>query len=167
MSHEEDKIFFRNYAIIIALLAVLIGVFLVLARIVGIDEDLLAKSHEATTAVNTAPVGQVRMEGDIEKQAVAATAKPAAATGKPVSTGEQIYSGLCVTCHGGNIPNIPHVGDTADWAPRIKQGMALLYEHALVGFTGNKGIMPARGGNPALTDAEVKAAVDYMVAQSR
>ena len=61
----------------------------------------------------------------------------------------------------------PKPGDKADWGPRIAQGNDMLYKHAIEGFNGAKGSMPARGGNPALKDDEVKAAVDFMVAQSR
>ena len=49
------------------------------------------------------------------------------------------------------------------WAPRIAQGKDALYEHALKG----KGVMPAKGGNAALSDADVKASVDYMVSLSK
>jgi cytochrome c5 len=59
------------------------------------------------------------------------------------------------------------VGDKADWGPRIAQGQATLYQHALQGFTGKKGMMPPKGGNTALADNDVKAAVDYMVAQAK
>ena len=171
MSTEEDRTFFRNYAIIIALLAVMIVVFLVIARVVGVESDVSATAKMAVVvAENTAPVGDVRLEGDIEQQtppiqqaAITMLREPQNAA----SLGERIYSGLCVTCHSGNIPNIPRVGDRAEWAPRIAQGKPLLYERAIVGFIGTQGVMPARGGNPALTDEEVKAAVDYMIEESR
>ena len=53
----------------------------------------------------------------------------------------------------------------AEWAPRVAKGKAVLYDHAINGFFGpDDTMMPERGGNPALSDAEVKAAVDYMVA---
>ncbi|OYY79890.1 MAG: cytochrome c5 family protein, partial [Hydrogenophilales bacterium 16-62-9] len=61
----------------------------------------------------------------------------------------------------------PKPGDLADWGPRIAQGVDVLYKHAIEGYTGAKGVMPARGGAAALADDEVKAAVDYMVAQSK
>ena len=54
----------------------------------------------------------------------------------------------------------------ADWAPRISQGKDTLYKHAIEGFNGAKGNMPARGGSTTLSDDEVKSAVDYMVALS-
>nr|WP_308622191.1 hypothetical protein [Massilia sp. Se16.2.3] len=60
----------------------------------------------------------------------------------------------------------PKVADKAAWAPRIQQGTAVLYEHALKGFQGKAGVMPAKGGSSA-PDADVKAAVDFMVASSR
>lgn len=82
--------------------------------------------------------------------------------------GLRVYNGLCISCHNG-LPNIPRVGDKAAWESRIAQGMVLLYERAIKGFISEGGIiaMPPRGGNMNLTDEEVKAAVDYMVANSR
>ena len=56
----------------------------------------------------------------------------------------------------------------AAWAPRIEQGNDTLYEHAINGYTGSAGLpMPAKGGNQNLSDDDVKAAVDYMVANSQ
>ena len=60
----------------------------------------------------------------------------------------------------------PQAGDKADWGPRIAQGKDTLYKHAIDGFTGAKGMMPAKGGASNLSDAEVKAAVDYMADKS-
>jgi len=57
-------------------------------------------------------------------------------------------------------------GNKDEWGPRIAQGKETLYKHAMEGFTGSKGAMPARGGNAKLTDEEVKAAVDFMADQS-
>ena len=57
----------------------------------------------------------------------------------------------------------PKTGDKAAWQPRIGQGVPTLYTHALNGIRA----MPPKGGNPSLSDAEVKAAVDYLVAQAK
>jgi cytochrome c5 len=65
------------------------------------------------------------------------------------------------------VAGAPKLGDTADWSPRIAQGTEVLYNHALNGFQGAKGVMPPKGGNTALPDEDVKAAVDYMVAQAK
>ena len=59
------------------------------------------------------------------------------------------------------------MGDKAAWAERIAQGMAVLHEHAIKGFTGKTGMMPPKGGRMDLSDAEVMAAVDYMISQSK
>jgi cytochrome c5 len=89
---------------------------------------------------------------------MAATA-PAAAAG----TGQKVYDTGCVACHGAGIANAPKFGDKAAWAPRIKSGLPTLYNAALKGM----GVMPPKGGNPSLSDADVKAAVDYMVAAAK
>lgn len=102
--------------------------------------------------------------------ASAATAEPSPPPAAPVAEntlGKGVYGKTCAMCHGAGVGGAPKPGDKADWGQRLAQGEDTLYKHALEGFTGAKGMMPARGGSPALKDEEVKAAVDYMVAQSR
>ena len=98
---------------------------------------------------------------------VAAPAVAAAAPEADNAVGKSIYGKTCAMCHAAGVAGAPKPGDKADWAPRIAQGNDVLYKHALEGFNGAKGSMPARGGSIALKDEEVKAAVDFMVAQSR
>lgn len=83
------------------------------------------------------------------------------------AVGKSVFGKTCAMCHAAGVAGAPKPGDKADWGPRIAQGNDVLYKHALEGFNGAKGAMPARGGSPALKDDEVKAAVDFMVAQSR
>ncbi|MEP7275105.1 MAG: c-type cytochrome, partial [Betaproteobacteria bacterium] len=73
----------------------------------------------------------------------------------------------CIACHGAGIAGAPKFGDKGAWAPRLAQGVNTLYTHAIAGYTGKAGMMPAKGGNAALSDAEVKAAVDYMAAAAK
>ena len=61
----------------------------------------------------------------------------------------------------------PKLGDKAAWAPRIAQGQPMLVSKSTKGFTGKKGMMPAKGGNAKLTDAQVGNAVAYIVQQSK
>lgn len=100
---------------------------------------------------------------------IVAMAIPAAAVAgaAKVAGGEGIYNGACVACHGAGIAGAPKAGDKAAWSPRIAQGKPTLYEHAILGYQGKAGVMPAKGGNTALADADVKSAVDYMVALAK
>lgn len=83
------------------------------------------------------------------------------------SQGQSVFNKTCALCHAVGAAGAPKPGDKADWEPRIAQGMDVLYKHAMEGFTGAKGVMPARGGAASLSDDEVKAAVDYMVNKSK
>jgi cytochrome c5 len=100
----------------------------------------------------------------VEAPAAAPAAEPVAAEPSP---GEKVYQGTCVMCHGSPAVGAPVLGNKDDWAPRIAQGKDTLYKHALDGFTGEKGAMPAHGGNPSLDETAIKAAVDYMVSKSQ
>ena len=81
--------------------------------------------------------------------------------------GASVYQSACMACHAAGIAGAPRVGDVAGWADRIAQGADTLYAHAIQGFQGKAGVMPAKGGNMALSDDEVEAAVDHMVAESQ
>ena len=170
MSQEQDQIFFRNYSIVIGILVLMIIAFVLVARWVGTDQEAYIEQRSEQTAQLTAPVGKIRIQGE-EAEPLAGSeviADAANDMGAEVNTGKQVYSGLCFSCHGTGLPGIPQFGDAAAWAPRIAQGTEILYERSILGFAGSSGIMmPARGGNPALSDDEVKAAVDYMVENSR
>ncbi|MFP5417680.1 MAG: c-type cytochrome [Gammaproteobacteria bacterium] len=80
--------------------------------------------------------------------------------------GKKVFGNVCSMCHAVGAAGAPKPGDKADWAPRIAQGKDVLYKHALEGYTGAKGVMPARGGSTTLSDEDVKAAVDFMVETS-
>ena len=94
-------------------------------------------------------------------------AAPAAPAAPANAAGEGVYKKVCALCHAAGVAGAPMPGNKDEWAPRIAQGEETLYKHALEGFTGAKGMMPARGGGTSLSDDEVKAAVDYMVAKSK
>lgn len=88
----------------------------------------------------------------------ATAAAPATAAG---NGGEALYKSACQVCHAAGVAGAPKLGDKADWGPRIAQGEATLFKHAIEGFTGTKGTMPPKGGSSA-SDDEIKAAVTYM-----
>jgi cytochrome c5 len=92
-----------------------------------------------------------------QKQAAATPQKSGAADGKAV------YDKVCFACHQVSVANSPKLGDKAAWAPRIQTGLDSLMQSVIKG----KGAMPPKAGNPALNDAEIRAAVDFMVSQSK
>ena len=79
--------------------------------------------------------------------------------------GESTYKTSCGFCHDAGAAGAPKVGVASDWSARSAQGNDKLYEHSIKGFQGSKGFMPAKGGNGALADADVKAAVDFMLSK--
>jgi cytochrome c5 len=93
--------------------------------------------------------------------AVAAVAiPPAAAKAAVAADGKKTFDTACSACHATGVAGAPKYADKAGWAPRVKTGKDALYASVLKG----KGAMPPKGGNTALSDADAKAAVDYMLA---
>lgn len=81
--------------------------------------------------------------------------------------GESIYAKACNVCHGAGVAGAPVTGDASAWTARIAQGMATLNTHAIEGYVGQNGVMPAKGGNMTLSDDDVANAVAYMVESSQ
>ena len=96
-----------------------------------------------------------------------AAGAPAPATAAAKADGKKIYDTTCVACHGPGIAGAPKFGDKSAWTARIAEGNNTLYTHAIQGFQGKGGVMPPKGGNTTLADADVKAAVDYMVSAAK
>jgi len=113
-----------------------------------------AKAAAAPAASAAAPATTPAAPATSVAAAAAASAKP---------DGKKIYDTTCTACHGAGVAGAPKFGDKAAWAPRIKLGIDALHASALKG----KGAMPPKGGNVTLPDADVIAAVDYMVAAGK
>lgn len=124
----------------------------------------VAETARPTAAA--APVIPLTVAAAPAPPANAGATPPAAATSDPAK-GKSVYETTCVVCHGAGVAGAPRFGDKAAWAPRIAEGAETLHSHALNGFQGKSGVMPPKGGNVSLADADVSAAVDYMVAQSK
>jgi cytochrome c5 len=131
----------------------LFWVQLALAAIVGLlFFTMPSKDHASSNtekvekaAENLAPVGSV---------SIASTT----AGSSKARSGEEVYKASCQACHATGVANAPKLDDKAAWEPRVATGIGALINTALNG----KGAMPARGGNPAITDDEIKATVLYM-----
>jgi cytochrome c5 len=92
-----------------------------------------------------------------EKPAAAPAKAPAAADGKGV------YDKVCFACHQQSVAGSPKLGDKAAWAPRLQTGTGAMVQSVIKG----KGAMPPKAGNPALSEGEIRAAVEFMVSQSK
>lgn len=105
------------------------------------------------------PVAQVNVgEAPVIEVAVVAAATTEISSSDNV--GAKIVGQTCALCHSTGMMNSPKIGDADAWAPRIEKGMDKVYANAINGFN----MMPARGGNAGLSDDDVKAAVDHMIA---
>lgn len=170
-SHSGDPQVAATIKNAIAIFAASVGLVLIIFMLaqyaVGTYSNRLRADDPAMSASAVAarlkPVGQVHVDANAAAPiaVAAAAALVAGAASGGADQGKTTYEAVCAACHAGGIAGAPKTGDKGLWAPRIGQGKDALYASALKG----KGVMPAKGGNPALADDAVKAAVDYLVAQ--
>ncbi len=172
MSNQDDH-FFNMFSVVIGSLVTIALVLFGIARSIGTPFDEARAAAEPTVAAgvaqNLAPIGRLALAGqDNSALAIKAPGSGAAPSALPVpKSGEETFQTVCSACHGTGVGGAPRVGDHAAWGPRIGQGKATLYDHALKGFTGKAGVMLAKGGRADLPDDLVKETVDYMVKKSQ
>lgn len=169
---------------VLAGLAFVVPVLLILALVqivtggMRVDTSSPDMSEEAIAA-RIKPIGELNLAlGRAAEEPPAATPAPPGGTSSPppapagvatatpstaARSGQEVYQQACAMCHGPGVAGAPRAGDKGAWQPRIAQGKAMLYEHAIKGFRA----MPPKGGNAGLSDAEVKAAVDHLAATSK
>jgi cytochrome c5 len=172
---KQDTHFFNVFSMVIGLLIVIAIALFALARVVAgetQDKQVLEESQYLRSVdKRLQPVAKVAVAGQ-DNSALAIKANPGAAgqvAGSAAAgpalpkSGEEVFQQVCSACHGAGIAGAPKAGDKAAWGPRIAKGREVLYDHALKGFQGGSGVMPAKGGRADLPDDLVKAAVDHMV----
>jgi cytochrome c5 len=136
--------------IVLAFLVPIIGIILIVQLVTsGHRADPGALTPEAVAA-RLQPVGRVEF----------GSGGGGAAGGR---SGEVVVKSVCAVCHQAGVAGAPKMGDKAAWAPRLKQGIEALVQAAIKG----KGAMPPKGGNTSLSDAQVRAAVEFMVSQAK
>lgn len=122
-----------------------------------ITRAVVHMANQAGASFKAPPAPKQPAQVTTQAAAPQAAAKPAAVDGKAV------YDKVCFACHQVSVAGSPRLGDKAAWAPRIKQGTDTMVGSVIKG----KGAMPPKAGNPSLSDAEIRAAVDFMVSQSK
>ncbi len=164
-----DSVFLKNFAIVIGALHLVTGFLILVAYLIHtgrpVEESTAAKM---ALEQRIAPAGAVYAgeTGRAAIQAAQEAAKLAAASQVAYGgtlDGSVIYSNLCGACHTTGAGGAPKL-EKGLWAPRLARGTDQLVKNAIEGYTGENGIMPAKGGNLALTDEQVKVAVEFMIA---
>jgi cytochrome c5 len=156
--------------VLLAFLVPILTIVMLTQLITGglrIDRDS-AEMSESAVSERIKPVGRVAMSDEPAASSSAAASTPPSASAPAAAPagkvdGGKVYQTVCAMCHGTGLMQSPKFGDVGAWKPRVAQGLPTLHEHAIKGIR----TMPAKGGNPALSDAEVSAAVDYMVSHSK
>jgi len=167
--NKNDSQFVNVFSLVIGLLVAVALALLFLARSVAarteVRDTYVDPAYIDSVLQRVAPVGQEAVAGqDNSALAIKAPAGAAANTALAVpKDGKALFEAVCSACHGAGIAGAPKAGDKSAWGPRIAEGKATLYQHALQGYTGKTGTMPAKGGRTDLPDPLIKQGVDYMV----
>ena len=159
--------------IVLAFVVPIAGIFTIIHFVMGGDRPRAADAVYSKAVLDRIkPVGGVPASA-IEKGPSPLVPAPAPVAAAPAATeggakpaggnGKSVYDASCQACHAAGVAGAPKVGDKAAWAPRLGAGVAALQASALKG----KNAMPPKGGNASLADDDVKAAVEYMVSQSK
>ena len=165
-----DLEFLKRFSMVIGLLVlVTLGLIILAAFLQRAIPPEVTPGQTARTLQRIAPAGSVyagttgaAAQAAAQAAAVAKAAAQAAYGG--TTDGKVIFDNLCTACHTTGVGNAPTL-DHSHWDARLAQGKDTLYKHAIEGYTGpDGGIMPPRGGNAALTDEQIHATVDWMLA---
>ena len=153
--HEFPKTTVKQFvlALLGGLFAPALVFFLIYKMMVGIQATHIEDS--SSTATETSVVERIKPVAEVNL-----SANGGGATQQ--KSGEEVVQAICAACHAAGALGSPKIGDNGAWSPRIGQGYETLVKHAIEGIR----MMPARGGNPDLTDFEVASAVAYMANKS-
>jgi cytochrome c5 len=168
-----DLVFLKHFSMIIAFLAaVTLGLILFAHHLNGMIPAEVSQEAVKRTEGRIAPTGAVYAGATGAAAQAAALAASASAAAAQVAyggtmDGAVVFNNLCTGCHTSGAGGAPKLDAAGIGARAAAQGVDELVHKAITGFTGTVGVMPAKGGNPALTDDQVKATVEWMVAQSK
>ncbi|MCJ0826334.1 c-type cytochrome [Luteimonas sp. 50] len=165
-----DLDFLKKFSLVLGFLVVVtLGLILLASHLNGLIPTEVSPQAAQRTQARIAPIGAVYAGATGAAAQAAASASAAAAAASQVAYGGTldggvIFGNLCTGCHTSGAGGAPTL-DKAHWAARLPQGKDTLHKHAIEGYTGPDGfVMPPKGGNPALTDEQVIATVDWMLA---
>lgn len=161
MTANSDQTFFRAFTIVLGVLFLITIVAIVGARVITgwHANDDMRPEQLSRVKTRTEPVYAVNTDPNATSMAAAGGDSGG---GEPMS-GAEVYNNVCSACHGSGVAGAPKVSDTAEWEKRLSgQGKDTLYERAINGYKG----MPAKGGNPDLSEEEMHKAVDHILSEA-
>ncbi len=167
-----DLEFLKRFSLVIGFLVVVtLGLIVGAIYLHGTLPPEISPSAARQTQARIAPSGAVYAGATGAAAQAAAQAAAASAAASQVAyggttDGSVIYQNLCGACHTNGVGGAPTL-TAGGMGARASKGLELLYTHAIQGYQGEAGIMPAKGGNPALTDEQVQVSVDWMLANSK
>ena len=165
-----DLVFLKHFSMVIAFLAaVTLGLILFAHHLNGVIPVEVSPDAAKRTEARIAPTGAVYAGATGAAQQASAVAAAAASAASQVAyggttDGSVVFNNLCTGCHTSGAGGAPKLDAAGIGARVAAQGVDELVKKAISGFTGTVGVMPPKGGNPALTDAQVMATVDWMLA---
>lgn len=170
MSDDQDQAFVRTFLAVLGMLAIFTFVIVVISRVITSatqPEEILPAQRDRIEQ-RAAPVFEVATDAaEMRQVAQAGTGGARTTAGGEQATatksGEAVYNSACSACHQAGVAGAPKTTDAEAWRQRLSDGgKDGLYDNAINGLNA----MPAKGGNPALSDEEVENAVDYMLEQA-
>ena len=168
-----DLVFLKHFSMILAFLAaVTLSLILFAHHLNGMIPAEVSQEAAQRTQARIAPTGAVYAGATGAAAQAAAVAAAANAAASQVAyggtmDGAVVFNNLCTGCHTSGAGGAPKLDAAGIGARAAAQGVEELVHKAITGFTGTVGTMPPKGGNPALSDDQVKATVEWMVAQSK
>ena len=154
MAHQPKKDPFAPIALLIGLAILGTAVFVLVSNLISTISRNSVKGVEDNSRAMAIADESLKPIGN-----VTAVDKSKA---KVARKGDEVYKAVCTSCHGTGVLGAPKFGSKDQWAPRVANGLPALIKSA----TNGKGSMPPRGGDPSITDEELKAAIVYMTKES-
>lgn len=156
---DQDSIFFRNFSILLAVLVLFTIILAVGASMFqdNLVENLKDRADRSDIHADIQPSASVNTDPNAVVEVAVAQVAPFDGS----TDGEMIYNNVCAACHGTGAGGAPKLEADA-WAGRLDKGAEAVLANAINGYTGEAGMMPAKGGRTDLTDEQVEAAVEFM-----
>lgn len=156
---DQDSIFFRNFSILLGVLVLLTIILAVGASMFqdNLVDNLKDREDRSSIQADIQPAATV----NTDPNAVVEVAVVQEAPFDGSTDGEMIYNNVCAACHGTGAGGAPKL-EAAAWTGRLDKGAEAVLANAINGYTGDAGMMPAKGGRTDLTDEQVQAAVEFM-----